>query len=505
MDKIVSSFYCQKCKEIPLIEIHPNINEVKILTSCCHKQFINSDIFLKNYYKQTININQIKEKKNTNNFNQSTNEKINQIIKNYNENKEKNEKGLFKVKEQAMNYIKKIIEKIEFIYELNRKINNEIDKIIQILFNNYKLNINNDINKKNILLNTQLNNINNKLFNFYNIKDLNGFVKEINKYYESNYIIKPYKLKLIENFHYFNCQLFSEIKNDIFAFKLSDNLKIFNIKNSKKFLILELKKNIKSLLIDENKKYLFVLCNNCIKLFEINEIEKYLNEGKEIITNNCLYEFEEKNELLNLINLENNLLCGYNENNIFIYKYNIGKSFEIIKKLEIQIKNIIFIKRENKKFIGCIIDNYLTIFDVPDLIIKNKIEILKKIGIYNMEQISNDEIIIGINNILHIINLKSNKINVSKKINFYIMSIKQLRDKTILVGGRNELKRFGIKKLEELPDLISFDDDNYDEDNFILRSLHKDDNDINCIKEISNGRIFLILPNYIKIYEYNFD
>ena len=146
-NEIISTFYCKKCKIIPLIELYPKENEIKIFLSCdCRNQFLESEIFLKNYLNKNIDINKIKEKKGIYNSSKNIHEKINNLIKSYQEKKEQFENNCMKIKEEAIDIFKNIIKKIESIYELNKAFNDKINDFIQILIKNYKLNPNNQIN-----------------------------------------------------------------------------------------------------------------------------------------------------------------------------------------------------------------------------------------------------------------------------------------------------------------------------------------------------------------------
>ena len=117
------------------------------------------------------------------------------------------------------------------------------------------------------------------------------------------------------------------------------------------------------------------------------------------------------------------------------------------------------IKRKNKKYIICKDEKYLDIIGIPELKLINRIQIGKQENeLFYYEQISEDEILIGINKCIKILNLKNFKITLTKKIYLNIMSLKKLEDNTILVGGSNEIKRFILKTLEELPKLIDVDE-----------------------------------------------
>ena len=125
----------------------------------------------------------------------------------------------------------------------------------------------------------------------------------------------------------------------------------------------------------------------------------------------------------------------------------------------ITFDNLKLIKRKEQKFICAYINGFFTICEIPSLIIK---KIIKNQKQYNSkivyEQISENELIIGENNYIKIINIENAKCNITKKINFDIMSLKVLKDRTILIGGRGKIKRLFLKTLEELPCLISFID-----------------------------------------------
>ena len=160
-----STIYCPKCKSVPLIQIHPKDNDIKILISCkCHQQLIKQDTFLKNYYKPNVKYTNIKESENNICPQEKVAKYIKKIIANYQINKEEFESKIFDIKEKIVKNLENVIKNIESIYKSNKDINNKIDKIIQILIKNYKSNPNNKVNIKNIILNTQLN-MNNNLLN----------------------------------------------------------------------------------------------------------------------------------------------------------------------------------------------------------------------------------------------------------------------------------------------------------------------------------------------------
>ena len=86
-----------------------------------------------------------------------------------------------------------------------------------------------------------------------------------------------------------------------------------------------------------------------------------------------------------------------------------------------------------------------------------------------------------------------------------IRCIKKLKDTSILVGGRKLVKRFSLKTLEELPQLIVFDPSNSDsdEDYGIGPGILDLTKDVQSICELSNGNIMLFLKYDINIYGLN--
>ena len=350
--------------------------------------------------------------------------------------------------------------------------------------------------------------------------NLDILIKNVTDYFQNNYIIKPNKLKLMNNFIDTNSKkLIIEMKNNLFANKLNNyEIQIFNLNTNKKYISIRLENIINNLLIDENKNYLIsVDGEQFIKFWNINELENKLKENEQNKNINflCSYQFTHNGKILELINLENCLICGIEKENIFIYNYNITeRTNQLIKKLEIKVHNLNLIKRKNDKYICCKYKNYLNIINIPELLIINKIKIGKweNIRSFSFEQINDNEIIIGNENYLNIINFNNFKITLSKKLNFIINCIKKLNDNIILVGGKGVIKRLSLKKFEELPEMIELnindnksDSDDECEDFFeggFIKELRKN---IISIKELSNGEIMVILQFSINIYKSNID
>ena len=423
----INSFYCKKCEEIPIIEIFPQKDEFKILATCrCHRQLLKKEIFFKNYFKENLNYDKISNAKNKKDPDDNSKLKINKIIENFYIEKEKYEKQCLEIKDKAINSLKKIIRNIESIYEKYNDNNKKINNIIEILFNSYKLCPNNDINKKNIILNTK---VNIPFGENINYQDLSKFENSIIKYFNSNCIIKSNHLKLIESYLDSNKdKLMIEIKDEIFATKyMEKNIKIFKYKKNDEYIVINQDKKIKNLLTDENNKYLISIDEgNYFKFFDINELIKNKLEShinNKIIDLFPLYQFKHDTSILELINIENYLLCGKDDKNIFIYEYNvIDQTSKLVNKIGIDLKNIKLIKGKKEKYICCQDNFNFYLVSIPDLIPIEKIKIQFSNIAY--DQINKDEIIICDNCNLKILNINNFTFKILKKNillnNFYL-------------------------------------------------------------------------------------
>ena len=500
------SFYCLKCETIPLIELAPKENELKILTTCqCHRQLLKAKSFFRFYY----NPDKVQLKPEAHKDNSQNN--IIKLIKNYQDYKDKFFNNSNRIKQEVINIYTKAIQRIEQAFDINKKINEKIDKIIQILIKAYNSNSFELINKKNIILNLQLNtNIN---IGSLNYDYISSTVNTITNYFQNNYIIMSKSFQMTNNFN--NTKEIVEIKRDLYAIKFQDKyIKIMKNKINNKWISLISDIEISKLLIDRNNNLLISLDKQqSIKFWDISEIEKRYNDSdeNEFVKIIPLYEFRHDNKILELIVMENNILCGCEDKTLFTYKYDINqKTHNLMKKINCSntLQNLVEIKRKAKNFLCCKDDNFLVLLDIPQLTEINRIQIGKwKNELCYYEQIYENEIIIGIDRCLKILNLDYFKITLSKKINMEIRCIKKLKDTSILVGGRKIVKRFSIQTMEELPQLIVFDQNNSDsdEDYGIGQGVIDLTKDVQRIKELSNGNIMLFLKHDINIYGLNID
>ena len=501
-NEINSLFICDKCNSIPLIELVPKETDLKILLKCkCNKQkLIKKEIFYKYYY----NNNNIDIEQNIN----IKNEYIKVLLQKYNEFKNFFMNNYQKIKNQMNVLLNDIIKKNEILIDKSKKDNEEIDKIIQMLIKNYELNPNNEINKQNVIKNICINPyMYFKEFDFSSFeKNISNINKIIKSYLKDNYIISKYKYDIIQSIQ--KEDLIIHLNNNIFAsLKKNEYIKIFNMDDLSKNIKINKNLRINNILIDEHKRYLIsVEDDHFIKFRKLNEIINNLSKenNDENIDTSPIYAIKHFSLINNLINLENNLLALIDDNNINIYKYNIeNKTSEIINKSDIKINNIKLIKRKNRNSISSYNNGFFNIYEIPSLTLENSIEIKKGyVQTIIYEQISYNEIIFALNNYIYILNIENNPNNIffSKKINFNIMSLKILKDNTLLIGGRSEIRRLYVKTLENLPNLISFDEDDDEEYDYNFIGLNRNENDVGSIIELIDGKLMLVLSYDIKIY-----
>ena len=89
-EKKYKGFFCIKCNNIPLIQIIPKKENIYLLFLCkCCKKYENIDIFMKNYFKDNIPINQINKDPIIIPSQEIKKESIFLVIKNFNKIKEK--------------------------------------------------------------------------------------------------------------------------------------------------------------------------------------------------------------------------------------------------------------------------------------------------------------------------------------------------------------------------------------------------------------------------------
>ena len=210
-----SGFYCPICKIVPLIQIVPKINEIKIFCMCkCTKKLIKYDIFMKNYFIKNINYENISDTpiylENSDLTNNNEKIDLNKIKQNFLYIQEKLNKYILEIKTNAITMLENKKKEIEEHYEINRLKNIKLKNMVEILLKNYESNDKNDSNNKNLIYNTHFNmgylNDTSKKFNLnnnYNFFSLDKYLQNAIDYFDSTNILGNYdeNLNTIKKFY----------------------------------------------------------------------------------------------------------------------------------------------------------------------------------------------------------------------------------------------------------------------------------------------------------------
>ena len=105
-------------------------------------------------------------------------------------------------------------------------------------------------------------------------------------------------------------------------------------------------------------------------------------------------------------------------------------------------------------------------------------------------QISPKEILIAENVRLNIIDINDWQTKLIVKQNHSIHLLLKLNDGTVIYGGFEGIKRFHVKTMENLPDLLELIDDN---DDYYYDEYYRDD--IVCLSQLKNGTIVACFQN----------
>jgi WD40 repeat protein len=220
-----------------------------------------------------------------------------------------------------------------------------------------------------------------------------------------------------------------------------------------------------------------------IKIWPLINIQEYLNNSKKEESFKPIVEIKTEEGLKKLINKGSNIIaCSHK--GIYIYEFNIQNSkLNLIKSLKKdKINDIILFENENEKFIIGYTSTEVFILDYSELKILNEIKCEGPYWKHNLVQINNEEVIIGNNKELNIIDIKKAQIKLTKKTTGYINSLFKLKDSSIVRGERDGIRRYTKNTLDELPPLIEPYDD-YD-DNHTAEQL-------NYLHELKDGKLVL--------------
>jgi len=495
-------YYCEKCTAIPLVHLFAKNSSLKIFARCkCTKNLFTYESFNKFYFHKDKKEN-LQELR----LNKNDNEKINisQKLLEYNKLKEEINKFNLELKNNIIEYYTKKIKQIEDIYENNKKINENLEVLMNNLISNYSLNEKHNSNINNILYNINMNKYYDRKLKNFKINELNdmqfiSYEKEAKNYFSNQHIISPdineFKTIKYLSGHDDSLNCFLELKENIGVSCSRDSYIVYhdliNMKPILKFKAHQGGVNY----IAKTEDNLLISCggDSSIKLWEEIKIEEYLND------NNKLKEIEIKakieiitdESMKRIIILENkNQLLTCSHKGIYIYEYDIKNlKINLIQSIKKdKIADVILFKKDNNNdifIIGYTFSSEVFIMDKEFKIIK-EIKCETPSWQNNLVQINGEEIILGNNKALNIINIDKGIIKLSKQTKEFINCLFKLKDGSIIRGERDGIRRYSKDTLDELPPLIE-PYDNYDEDHNAEQ--------LSYICELENGNIILCYRN----------
>ena len=528
-------FYLKKWENsIPNIQIIPKEIDTKILSACkCHRQYEDIETFIKNKtLKDEINITQI-SKDPIITLEKDINIDFNSIKIKYNKAK----KDLYHNSEELKNKLIKLLEdKKKEVNEIHEKYilrNKTIMSVIEQLIESYEIIKDNPSNIQNLL--------NNCIFdNRFKItplletckNSLDDISRKLNNYFKEELIVSNSiysksikKEKLTNNF---NCTInnFIELDKDICAWcsKYKSYISVMNPNKKESF----------------NINYIAHITNvNCIAKLDTNNIISCGDDGflkiwpainEDLINKNIkkdeaksstiinfnltpLLEYKNKyKEMKNIekiINLKENQILAHSPKSIFLFKYIIKENLTELNLINYNeysynsqnnipytfLNNIIdiaSIEKNEKEIIALCMKSYIHFLSFPnhEVITTIKVNSMCK---NTLIQISPDEILIADNTYyLKIIDINNWQIKLSVRNSCSIHQLLKLSDKTIIIGGFDGIKRFNVKTMENLPDLIELVDES---DDYYYDEYYRDE--IVYLYQLKNGNIIVCFQNGI--------
>jgi len=503
-----SGYYCQKCNLIPLIQIIPQKNNIKIFSSCkCNKQYQNIESFIKKYYKKDIvDINKISKESNINEYykykknNEENKVDINLIINKLNKAKEKIKNEGREIKDRIIEIYEKKINEINQMYDKYIEKNNNIILVIEQMIKSYQLINDNQSNINNLLNNCNFNDkikSTNLLNNYYTLDSL---VKNVESYFNKELIIlDPSESEGFENkyifFNNYSIKTFIELDKGICSSCSNNqtNINVYDINDlnnenysfkahlkSVNWIIKSSQNNIISCGEDGLIKIWPIITKSLLLEMKTNIIEEkdskaYKSKKVNDIILKPLYEMKFGDEdimlIKKMINLRNDKFVACSKGTVFIFRYIINEDNNNIKIELIQnynsiylIKEIFVIIKDKDEIIALNNNFYLMFLDTFNLGVINKLSI-KSIAKNCLIQLNQNELLYQEGNYFKLVDINKFKIKLIIKININNDFLLNMNDGTIIQSNYFGIKRYFIKTMEELPSLIQFnnDDDYYDD------------------------------------------
>ena len=330
-------------------------------------------------------------------------------------------------------------------------------------------------------------------------------------------------------YQYSPIKCFIELDNSICASSIdySNNLMLYDLnKLNKQILSFRAHiNNVKWIIKSKNNNLISCGEDGLIKVWplinekffqnSINEIKKkkesknYKLSHLESINLNPLYEYTNKDieikEIEKMLYLKENSFVAISKKYIFLFKHLIENNeikIELIQNYQINnLIDIYCVEKNNTKIIATHTQNCLFFFNISNLKIINQVN-MKNINKNSLFQLNSNELLIVDNNFyFKIFDINNFKIKLTIKKYYFSDCILNMNDGTIIEGCLNGIKRFLIRTMQRLPDLVEFEDDEisdyYEYDYYTEK--------INLMYKLKDGRLVLCHQNgKIEIFNLNF-
>lgn len=523
----IISYYCNKCKSYPLFQITPLEKEIKIYVDCkCKKQYMNIDEFNKIFLKKEKSIN-IKKENNNNIKDDQLN--ISNLINHYNNAKNRLDYVYLEIKNKMIEIYMNKIKEIEKLYENCKIANNKIDNIIQNLIINYELNQKNLTNFNNLVNNISEFNKNILKVNFNNIND-----NYLDNFYYKNKYLSQYNGSIIDkniNFGVGKKEIIIYLENDIIASLTENNfIEIHKISKNSKIKFNSNYTNISGLTKTENGN--LISCGerrggrgeneSFIKIWPKMNSEDYssLEEEKSYKNIEMSPLIEQKIDSSSGINkikdIGGEMIIASDKEKIYLFKYNINKeniennTIKLIKSVDYKICDFIHFKSSiNGNLIICHDYDNIFLLNLPDLQAIGKVN-CRIFSPHNCSllQLNENEIIACGDGNIKIINVKKCQVRITKKIQMYMNSLTILKDGTIALCYKDEIKRLSQKNLKELPFFYKKSENEFlDDDEEMFGGNYIQDfdgltDDPLRLYELNDRKILICFRYSMKLYEY---
>ena len=503
-----SGFFCKKCNIIPLIQIIPKKNKIKIFSQCkCCKSYESIDKFIKNKYKQKIiDIKKISNESILYDYNNANNRKkdenkvdINTFIEKFNKVKEKVIKEGNIIKNDLIETYQREIKNVNAMYEIYIKNNNYIIYIIREIINSYKLIQDNSSNILNILNNSKFNE---KSFIQSILKkdylNADSLSKKALHFFSNEFIISTSSIsegfeKKYFSRHHKQSINFIEINDNICASCLekSDNIILYDLNClNKEIYRFKAHQNYVNCIIKSNHNNIISCGNDGIKIWPIinqeffqkykinkNETKNFLKKAIEIKNINntqqknieplfiLKYLNNDMKKIHKMMNLKDSQILAASHNNIFLFQYLFdeknNREIQLIKSYPFYDIVDIFIVEKNKYEIIALCTNYnLYLLNIPKFEVIYKATMLFK-NKNNLIQINSKELLISEDNFLYLFDINKLRIKLKIKCHYCTDFLFNMNDGTIIQSNLLGISRYNLKTMEELPFLINLNNDDY--------------------------------------------